>query len=227
MFLESVFSNFITITMCSSRNNSRNFKGSKLLLSSGNKKKLRELKELMLKHSLSLREIELLSLSDINLDNFEVVEDGINFQENAQKKAIEYYEKSGIPTLSDDSGLIVDALNGEPGVFSARYAGENASDEQNIDFLLNKIRTLGIVDLSAKFVTVLCFYDGESKPRFFYGEVTGTLIKEKKGENGFGYDPIFIPKTYNKTFAELEPEIKNTISHRKNALDKFIDFLGK
>lgn len=196
----------------------------KILLGSNNQKKYKELKELI-EINLS-NKIEILSPKDFGLENYEIIESGSTFEENALIKAKAFFEKSGVVSLSDDSGLMVDALGGEPGIYSARYAGENSTDLDNINYLLDKISKLknDFENFTAKFVTVLCLYDG-IETQYFKGEVKGKIITELRGENGFGYDPIFVPNGYDKTFAELGNDIKNQISHRKNALDKFIEYL--
>lgn len=210
----------------------------RILLGSNNQKKYKELKELI---DLNLsNQIEILSPMDFGLEKFEIIENGRTFEENAFIKAKAFFDKSGVISLSDDSGLIVDALDGEPGIYSARYAAhiskqdatvdstQNSTDLDNIKFLLSRIKDLksnfDFDNVTAKFVTVLCLYDGINA-KYFSGEVKGKIIRELRGLNGFGYDPIFVPNGYDKTFAELGNEIKNQISHRKMALDKFIEYL--
>lgn len=199
-------------------------KYNKILIGSNNKKKFNELKSLI--DNSNLLDIELKSPEDYNLESLEIEENGSDFFENSLIKAKTFFELTNTPTLSDDSGLIVECLGGEPGLNSARYAGENATDDENIDFLFNKIRKLETIpnQLNAKFVTTICFFDG-TQTYYFEGFIEGHLIQEKRGDGGFGYDPIFVPNGYNQTFAELGNEIKHEISHRKIALDKFILFL--
>lgn len=162
------------------------------------------------------------SLADYNLHE-EIVEDGDSFNANALIKAKYCFEKTGIPSLGDDSGLVVEALDGRPGIFSARYAG-------NHDFAKNMAKVLeeleGIENRNAYFITVLCYYD-QNGAQYFDGRVRGTILNENKGHQGFGYDPIFVPDNYEITFAEMNPEDKNKISHRKKALDLFLDYLSK
>lgn len=161
------------------------------------------------------------SLSDYNL-NEEIVEDGNSFEENAEIKAAYCFEKTGIPSIGDDSGLVVEALDGRPGIFSARYAGDH-------DFAKNIAKVLSELgeteNRKASFITVLCYYD-QSGPKFFEGRVYGNILKENKGTAGFGYDPVFVPDGYEKTFAEMLPEDKNKISHRKKAIDQLLDFFN-
>lgn len=165
---------------------------------------------------------EVKSLSDYGLLD-EIVEDGNSFEENAEIKAKYCYKKTGIPSIGDDSGLVVEALNGRPGIFSARYAGDHDFGK-NIQKVLEEMS--GIENRKAYFITVLCYYD-ENGPKFFEGKVYGNLLTENKGHKGFGYDPIFVPDGFEKTFAEMQPEEKNAISHRKRAFEKFLEFLEK
>ena len=165
---------------------------------------------------------EVKSLTDYDV-NEEIIEDGDSFQANAQIKAQYCYEKTGIPSLGDDSGLVVPALDGRPGIFSARYAGDH-DFQKNIAKVLDEMT--GIENRSAYFITVLCYYD-ENGATFYEGTVHGNLLTENKGHQGFGYDPIFVPEGYNITFAEMNPEDKNAISHRKKALDKFLKSFHK
>jgi XTP/dITP diphosphohydrolase len=160
------------------------------------------------------------SLTDYNIHE-EIVEDGDSFHANALIKAKYCFEKTGIPSLGDDSGLVVEALDGRPGIFSARYAGDH-DFAKNIEKVLEEMQ--GIENRKAYFVTVLCYYD-ENGAQYFEGRVHGNLLTENKGFKGFGYDPIFVPEGYERTFAEMDPEDKNKISHRKQALDLFMDFL--
>ncbi|MBS1550021.1 MAG: RdgB/HAM1 family non-canonical purine NTP pyrophosphatase [Bacteroidetes bacterium] len=157
------------------------------------------------------------SLSDMDLHE-EIVEDGDSFEANALIKAKYCFEKTGIPSVGDDSGLVVNALDGRPGIYSARYAG-NHDFEKNIAKVLEEMK--GKENRSAYFITVLCLYD-EQGARFFEGRVEGHLLTENKGHQGFGYDPIFVPNGYDKTFAEMPSEDKNKISHRKKAFDLFL-----
>lgn len=160
------------------------------------------------------------SLADYNLHE-EIVEDGDSFNANALIKAKYCFEKTGIPSLGDDSGLVVEGLDGRPGIFSARYAGDH-------DFAKNMAKVLeemtDVENRKAYFITVLCYYDQDGA-QYFDGRVYGTILKENKGHQGFGYDPIFVPDNYDITFAEMNPEDKNKISHRKQALDLFLEDL--
>lgn len=160
------------------------------------------------------------SLADYDLHD-EIVEDGDSFNVNALIKAKYCFEKTGIPSLGDDSGLVVESLDGRPGIFSARYAGDH-DFAKNIEKVLNEME--GVENRKAYFITVLCYYD-ENDAQYFDGRAHGNLLTVNKGHKGFGYDPIFVPQGYEKTFAEMNPEDKNQISHRKQALDLFLNFL--
>lgn len=160
------------------------------------------------------------SLSDYDL-NDEIVEDGNTFQENALIKAEYCFEKTGKGSVGDDSGLVVEALDGRPGIYSARYAG-NHNFQKNIEKVLEEMKDEP--NRRAYFITVLCFKDKDGE-HYFEGRVYGNLTKEVFGADGFGYDPIFVPDEYNMTFAEMLPEEKNKISHRSEALKKFVEFL--
>ena len=131
----------------------------------------------------------------------------------------------GYPALADDSGLVVDALDGAPGIYSARYSGEHASDDDNIEKLLKNMQ--GITDRKAKFVCALAIVFPDGKSKVFEGECHGEITHKKIGTNGFGYDPVFYLSQYKKTMAEIEPEIKNSISHRSESTKKLINYLSK
>ena len=197
----------------------------KIVLASNNIKKIKELKEILKDYP-----YEIYSLKDMNID-IEVEEDGLTFEENAKKKAVETNQyllnkgEKGFIVLSDDSGLEVDCLNGAPGIYSARYAGEHGNDYNNNIKLLKEMKHLKGDDRRARFVCVIAvvFEDGSIKS--VRGEVEGTIIEELKTEGGFGYDPLFFYKGFNKTFGEATPEEKNEISHRGNALKKLKEIL--
>ncbi|RKS97682.1 XTP/dITP diphosphohydrolase [Chryseobacterium defluvii] len=160
------------------------------------------------------------SLTDHNIYE-EIIEDGDSFNANALIKAKYCFEKTGIPSLGDDSGLVVEALDGRPGIFSARYAGDH-DFAKNIEKVLSELKDEE--NRKAYFITVLCYYD-ENGAKYFEGRVYGNLLTENKGFKGFGYDPVFVPEGYDRTFAEMDPEDKNKISHRKKALDLFLSGL--
>ena len=191
----------------------------KLLVATGNAGKLKEIRAL-----LATSKIEIVGLND--LDNApEVVEDGATFTENACKKAKEMAVFSGLLTLADDSGLVVDALDGAPGVHSARYAGVQGDDEANNLKLLDALSDVADNDRKAAFVCVMALASPDGSCQSFNGEIKGLLLREKRGEGGFGYDPLFLVPEYGKTTAELPLEIKNRISHRGTALQKVIPVL--
>ncbi|MEO5363603.1 MAG: RdgB/HAM1 family non-canonical purine NTP pyrophosphatase [Magnetococcus sp. DMHC-8] len=157
-----------------------------------------------------------------NLTDFpacpEVVEDGVTFQENADKKALQVARFTGLPALADDSGLVVDCLGGAPGVWSARYAGPDADDAANLHKLVLAVRDHPPAERSARFECVLSLAQSDGRLRRFHGSVTGHLIDVPRGVNGFGYDPVFVPDGFDRTFAELSGEQKDAISHRGRAL---------
>ena len=166
--------------------------------------------------------VELLSLKDIHCD-IDIPETSDTLEGNAMLKAEYIYEHYGLDCFADDTGLEVEALNGEPGVYSARYAGgEGHNAEANMQKLLQNMQ--GIQNRKAQFRTVICLITN-GKKHLFEGVVKGEIIKEKRGDSGFGYDPIFMPQGYEQTFAELGNETKNKISHRALAVEKLCRFL--
>ncbi|MGB9621481.1 MAG: RdgB/HAM1 family non-canonical purine NTP pyrophosphatase [Brevinematia bacterium] len=183
----------------------------KILIGTTNKSKIIEIKEIL---SQVLDNVEFLSLNNLTKVK-EPEEKGKTFFENSLIKAKYYYSIFKIPVLTDDSGLEVFALNGEPGVRSARYAGENPTQKDLINKLLRNLE--GKENREARFVCVAIFMFDKDKYIFAEGTVKGTITYEPRGSYGFGYDPVFLPEGYDKTFAELGPEIKNKISHRRNA----------
>lgn len=194
----------------------------KLIIATRNKHKLEEIRTI-------LGNIiwELTPLSELDPD-FEVIEDGKTFEENARKKAVSVMEKFGYITLGEDTGLEIDVLNGQPGIYSARYAGQKATYEQNRIKLLNALKNVPILKRTARFrcICALAFPKSFNKTiEVFEGICEGHIAVNASGTGGFGYDPIFIPKGYNKTFAELQPEEKNKISHRAQALIKVKEYL--
>lgn len=183
----------------------------KIFLATGNKKKIDEIKAIF-----DNPEYEILSIKD-GIEIPEVVEDGETFEDNAKKKALEIAAYTGMVAVADDSGLCVDALNGAPGVYSARYSGEDATDEKNNQKLIQELQ--GVENRKAKFVCVIALAKPTGECYTFRGEVEGEIIDTSSGKDGFGYDPHFFMKEYGKTFGEM-PEIKNKISHRAKALEK-------
>ena len=160
--------------------------------------------------------IEIISLYDLG-NNIDIEEHGSTFSENAFIKAKAVYEIYREPVLADDSGLSIDQLDGRPGVYSARYAGENCTYEDNNLKIIDELKSLSEPH-KAKFISCAVFYDGKNKIEA-YGELHGRMIFEQRGTNGFGYDPIFIPDGYNQTISEMEFEKKNKISHRAQSFN--------
>lgn len=167
--------------------------------------------------------LRILGLNDINCHE-EIEETGSTLEENALIKARFVKEKYGYNCFADDTGLEVDALEGAPGVYSARYAGEGCSFADNMNKLLAALQ--GIEHRTAQFRTVIALVLN-GKEYLFDGVIKGTIIEDKRGNTGFGYDPIFMPDGYDETFAELGNEVKNNISHRALAMKKLVDFLLK
>lgn len=166
--------------------------------------------------------IELLCLPDLGFTD-EIPETSPTLQGNALQKAQFIFDKFNIPCFADDTGLEIEALEARPGVYSARYAGENKSAGDNIAKILEELN--GIENRSAVFKTVIALVGVGSHPLFFEGIVKGAIIKEKKGTGGFGYDPVFMPIGYTKTFAEMSLDEKNKLSHRGIAVRKFAEWL--
>jgi XTP/dITP diphosphohydrolase len=196
----------------------------KIVLATRNKNKVEEIREI-LKMYLGdeiFSQIELLSSADFQIP--EIEEDGETYEENALKKAREVYKFTGLPSIADDSGIEVEILGGRPGVFSARYAGEGATDEENNKKLLKELENVPIEKRKAKFKCVIAYVDSVEE-RIFYGETSGKVIFEPLGDGGFGYDPLFLPDGFDLTYAQLPGEVKNRISHRSKALQKFAEFL--
>lgn len=167
--------------------------------------------------------IEIFGLNELKVTE-DIPETGSTFHENALQKAQYIFDKFKVPVFADDSGLCVSALNDEPGVFSARYAGEPKDDSKNIKLLLKNLGQN--TNRSAIFKTVIAFINENGNHTHFEGSISGEITLSEKGLNGFGYDPIFIPNGYTETFAELTKEVKNKISHRAIAVNKFIDHLA-
>jgi XTP/dITP diphosphohydrolase len=189
----------------------------RILLATTNKGKLHDVKEI-------LKDLEAEILSFLNFKDFPNVEEiGLTFLENAELKAKTAFEKYGIPSIGDDSGLESFQLNGEPGIYSARYAGDDADDEKNNLKLIKKLSDFPDPH-SGRFVCAAVYYDGEEY-KSAIGEIRGNIIKTPRGKNGFGYDPLFIPDGYSETMAELSHEEKNKISHRLNAFIELKKFL--
>lgn len=189
-----------------------------LLIATNNRGKLAELARLLDGLPIMLRDPSYFGMTE------GVEETGATFAENAAIKAAFYAGRSGVPALADDSGLVVDHLEGAPGVRSARYAGSNANDADRIEKVLSKIT--GSLDRSARFVCVCALADaGGNIVHVTEGTCEGSISVTPRGSNGFGYDPIFLPEGYDQTFGELTSDIKHSISHRARAVKKMIPFL--
>ncbi|MDI6741615.1 MAG: XTP/dITP diphosphatase, partial [Smithella sp.] len=186
----------------------------KIVFASGNEGKVKEIREM-----LEGMAIDLISLKDYP-DVPEIIEDRDTFLGNALKKAKIIAEFTGETVLADDSGLSVDALGGEPGIYSARYAGENATDDENIDLLLSRLKDIAPEKRTAFFSCALVIYRQDGRYDSFESKWPGMIIDERRGDNGFGYDPVFFVTEFKKTAAELPPEIKNKVSHRGQAFAK-------
>lgn len=185
----------------------------RLLLATSNKGKITEYLQI-----LDGLPYDFVSLQDLNI-SAGVKEDYDTYRENALHKAKAYADISGLMTLADDSGLEVDALGGTPGVLSARYAGENASDADRVNLLLSNLRDVPLEQRTAKFICFIALTLPGKKSELYYGECSGIIAFAPAGENGFGYDPVFYFTGLKKTMAELPPEVKNRISHRGKAAE--------
>ena len=187
----------------------------KIVFATNNAHKLNEIRKI------SKGQLEILSLSDINCHE-DIPETGDTLQENALIKAQYIKDIFGLDSFADDTGLEVEVLNNAPGIYSARFAGENCDSEDNMRKLLHDLE--GVENRNARFRTVIALLlNGEI--HYFEGEIAGEIIDAKRGSNGFGYDPIFMPHGYDKTFGELPEEVKNKLSHRAIATQKLVRFL--
>ncbi|MDI6744083.1 MAG: XTP/dITP diphosphatase [Thermodesulfovibrionales bacterium] len=195
--------------------------GLDIVLATRNKKKVEEIKRI----------VRDMPVTIYTLDDFpecpEVEEDGKTFDENAVKKARAVSKYTKMPALADDSGLEVYALNGAPGVLSARYVGGNANDKRNYEKLLNEMKSVKSEDRGARFVCCIALAFPDGKVETFIGYAEGRIGTEPKGSNGFGYDPVFYPKGHERTFAEMSDKGKDLLSHRGAALGRLYDFLRR
>ena len=192
----------------------------KLVIATHNEDKLKEIQTYL--ESFSFNVLSLNKYPEIG----EIVEDGKTLLDNALIKAREVFDKTGLPTISDDTGLEVDGLDGKPGVYSARYAGEECTYLDNVEKLLTDMKKIPIPNRTAQFKTVMVFKD-KNQELIVEGVVKGLISRELKGDNGFGYDPIFFVPELGKTFGEMSAIEKNKISHRGNALRNLVDSLKK
>ena len=189
----------------------------KLVFATNNLHKLTEIKAIL------GEQIDILSLNDINC-HVDIPETANTLEGNEKMKAEYIYNHYHLDCFADDTGLEVKALNGAPGIYSARYAGEGHDSQANMKKLLENLK--GITNREAQFRTAICLIEG-GEEHLFEGLVKGKIIEEKRGEVGFGYDPVFVPDGYDQTFAELGEDIKNQISHRARAVEKLCDYLTK
>lgn len=189
----------------------------KIVLASNNAGKIREINQL-----LSRQGIEVLPQKDFTSE--EAVEDGLSFVENAIKKARFAARASGLPAIADDSGIEVDALHGQPGIYSARYAGADASDRQNLEKLLESLKGVEDAQRSARFQCLMVYvrHQNDPVPVICQGTWEGKILTAPQGENGFGYDPVFFVPEENCSAAQLSPERKNSLSHRGKALKQLV-----
>ena len=200
------------------------------ILASQNKNKIKEIRAILEKYGLHV-----ITRDDAGIPTDDIEETGTTFEENSHLKAsvimdmiagdpalAEYLDS---PVIADDSGLMVDALGGAPGVLSARYAGEGATDAEKINKLLTELMKTGSSDRSARFECVICCYFPNGEKIFAHGTCEGTIGYAPRGANGFGYDPVFLVNGYDITMAQMSEELKNKISHRANALSKMIRFI--
>ncbi len=186
-----------------------------IIAASKNKHKIKEIEKITNKFGMKI-----ISRDEANIPNVEIIEDGKTFEENSLKKAKEISKLCNRITIADDSGLMVDALDGAPGVFSARFSGEDSDDETNNKKLLELLKDVKDIDRTAKFVSVITMYYPDGTSLVARGECKGKINFKPLGENGFGYDPLFVPDNFEKTFAELTEDEKNSISHRAKALEE-------
>ncbi|GAA0483695.1 XTP/dITP diphosphatase [Salinibacillus aidingensis] len=192
----------------------------KVILATRNQGKAAEFKDIF-----SSIGIEIVSLPELDETIPEIEETGDTFEANARIKAEEISKRFSLPVMSDDSGLEVDALNGSPGVYSARYAGLEKNDQKNLEKVLEELKGVEMPERSARFVCVLALARPEKETIAKRGTCEGYIGFEEKGENGFGYDPIFYPENMDRTLAELSPDEKNRISHRRHAIDRMLDYM--
>lgn len=192
----------------------------KLILATQNKNKVIELKRLLMDYP----HYEVLSLNDLNIKD-DIEETGTTFASNALLKAKHFYNLTGYACLADDSGLEIEALNNEPGVYSARYLGEDTSYEIKNRNILGRL--INQTKRNARFISVVCLMLSNSEIITFEGIMPGSIGLEPKGMNGFGYDPIFLPKGYDISYAQMDIDMKNQLSHRGQALRKAVEYLEK
>lgn len=190
----------------------------KIIFATGNQNKVNEVRSIL------PESIEVVSLKEIGFTQ-EIEETGTTLIENALLKARTIFEKYKLPVLAEDTGLEVDALSGAPGVYSARYAGRDCNNENNMQLLLSKLKDKS--NRKAQFKTIAAYIDAQGKEHLFEGIIKGEIALQKIGKDGFGYDPIFVPNAYTKSFAQMSKEEKSEISHRAIAIQKFVAFVAQ
>ncbi|MCG8017553.1 MAG: RdgB/HAM1 family non-canonical purine NTP pyrophosphatase [Candidatus Thiodiazotropha sp. 'RUGA'] len=195
--------------------------GERIVLASNNAGKVREINQL-----LASEQITVVAQKDFNIPD--AIEDGLSFVENAIKKARHASSLSGLPAIADDSGIEVDALNGAPGIYSARFAGAGASDEENLQKLLSRLEEVPEAKRTARFQCLMVYmrHAEDPTPIICQGSWEGRILFEPQGDNGFGYDPIFYVPTHDCSSAQLAPETKNSLSHRGQALKALMQALS-
>ncbi|MCG8086597.1 MAG: RdgB/HAM1 family non-canonical purine NTP pyrophosphatase [Candidatus Thiodiazotropha taylori] len=195
--------------------------GERIVLASNNAGKVREINQL-----LASEQITVVAQKEFNIPD--AIEDGLSFVENAIKKARHASSLSGLPAIADDSGIEVDALNGAPGIYSARFAGPGASDEENLQKLLSRMEEIPEAKRTARFQCLMVYmrHSEDPTPIICQGSWEGRILFQPQGENGFGYDPIFYVPTHDCSSAQLAPETKNSLSHRGQALKALMQALS-
>lgn len=193
-----------------------------LIFATNNKHKLMEINNIF--REMQCDAYKILNLDDVGLGNLFINETEETIEGNAELKASIVHKLSNIACFADDTGLEIDALGGNPGVYSSRFAGEDCNDAENRKLVLKLMNEIPEHKRTARFKTVIA-YINKSERKLFYGICEGIITKEERGVNGFGYDSLFIPNGYIQTFAEMEPEKKNRISHRSKAFRKFVSYL--
>jgi len=197
-------------------------RGEQIVLASNNPGKVREINQLLASQQITV-------VAQKEFDIPDAFEDGLSFVENAIKKARHAARLSGLPAIADDSGIEVDALHGAPGIYSARFAGEGASDQANLEKLLAELATVPEAERSARFQCLMVYmrHAEDPTPIICQGTWEGSILFESRGDNGFGYDPVFYVPTHHCSSAELSAEVKNSLSHRGQALRKLLEELSK
>ncbi len=194
-----------------------------VVIATGNLNKLQEIKRMLQGFDLEIK-----SMKDVGLDNLEIVEDGITFEENALKKATAVMNLTGHIAIADDSGIEVEYLDWQPGIYSARFAGEKATDAENNEKLLELLKNIPPEKRKGRFVCAIAVAMPRGESFTVRGILNGTIAYELKGKGGFGYDPLFMPEAYNGlSLGEISSEEKNRISHRGQALERMKNVLGK